>query len=355
MSQSGAAGAPTLGVLVPCRNERAVIARKLANLAAQAWPECARPHRLLVVDDESDDGTADGARALMAQLFTGGSVRTDVIANTVRPGKAGALSAGLQELADSVDVVVLTDADVVLDHGALSALAAAFARSGPPGMACGSQRFVRDLCADGTPRGSDGSEPVPAPGRYDRWTAAVRALESRGGRLFSVHGQLLAWDARLNLQPTPGVAADDLDLMRQVRAAGRAVIKLPDARFLEVKTPPGADRSSQELRRARAYFQVLAHCRLPATAPWPDRLQFWAYRVLPGVAPAAALTLALLLIGLGGALRGATGAGLGALLAAALALSPPGRRLARLLGVIAASRRAESRQSLPDRWEMVRR
>ena len=61
---------PTLGVVVPCRNERAVIARKLLNLALLRWPETdGRPHRIVVVDDGSEDGTAGVAGALAGQLF----------------------------------------------------------------------------------------------------------------------------------------------------------------------------------------------------------------------------------------------------------------------------------------------
>ncbi|RKY17648.1 MAG: hypothetical protein DRQ55_15275 [Planctomycetota bacterium] len=222
-------------------------------------------------------------------------------------------------------------------------------------MACGSQRFVASLADDGSPRSRDGGALVPAGGLYDAWTAAVRALESRGGRLFSVHGQLLAWRRDLDLRPTPGVAADDLELMRQVRAAGRAVIKLNDARFLELKTPPGDDRASQQLRRARAYFQVIGRCRLPAGAPLLDRAQFALYRSVPALAPAAAGLALMLLPGLGLAWRGVPGLGLGMALAALLRYAPIGRRLANLLSVIAASRKGDAAHTLPDRWEMPRR
>ena len=43
----------------------------------------------------------------------------------------------------------------------------------------------------------------------------MRAFESRFGKLFSVHGQLMAWRSCLGILPTPGYAADDLDLMLQ--------------------------------------------------------------------------------------------------------------------------------------------
>jgi hypothetical protein len=168
----------SLGVLVPCRNEVAVVARKVANLARASWPLGAA-HRLVIVDDGSDDGTAEAARAalaLHAQALEAAGVSAEVVANDVRPGKPGAIAAGLARIAE-VDLVVLTDADVVLEPAAPCALALAFERDARLAMACGAQRFVRDLADDGSAAAADGGEPVPAAGGFDRWTARVRRIE----------------------------------------------------------------------------------------------------------------------------------------------------------------------------------
>ena len=351
---------PTLGVVVPCRNERAVIARKLRNLALLRWPETdGRPHRIVVVDDGSEDGTAGVAGALAGQLFPPhraapfGPV-VEVVVNDRRPGKAGAVARGLAAVEFEADLVVLTDADVVLRPDALVEVADAFAADPGLGMACGSQEFVRALHEDGTPRGPDGERPAPAPGRYDLWTAKVRAWESRTGRLFSVHGQLLAWRTGLGIEPTPGVAADDLDLMCQVRRRALAVRKLDAARFLEEKTPAGPARAAQELRRARAYVQVAPRFSLPAGAPLVDRLHFAAYRWLPLAAPWLALAAGLfLLVQVLSWLPSPAGWTALAVLAGG-AVSPPGRRLLRLLVVIARATLHEQAASLGDRWEMER-
>jgi len=342
-----------------------VIERKLRNLAQVQWPDTEQPHRIVVVDDESTDGTAEAARSLSQTLFAArdDGLQVEVVDNTVRPGKAGAIAAGLAilsgepenpSLAVGVDIIVLTDADVILRSAALPALAEAFERQARIGMACGSQEFVADLADDGTTRSRQGGPLNTAPGLYDRWTAVVRALESRSGKLFSVHGQLLAWRADLGLAPTPGIAADDIDLMRQTRALGFAVVKLPDARFLEVKTPAGPGRDAQEKRRARAYFQVLGSCRLPPGSPMIDRTQFALYRWLPKCAPlglALGITAAVLLSWWA---WGST-AGLAASAVAALALiSRPGRRLVHLLAVVDAARRSERVEEPGDRWQMAR-
>lgn len=352
-----------LGVVVPCRDEERVLERKLRNLALARWPALApgAAHRLLVVDDGSRDRTAERARALLAALFpAGGAVRAQCLANERAPGKCGALATGLARLAGEVELCVVSDADVVLEPDALERLAQAFARDARLGLACGAQRFVRDLCADGTPRAADGGEAREAGDVWDRWTARVRALESRCGRLFSVHGQLLCWRAAPGLVPRPGLAADDLDLMLQARARGGRVVRVAQARFLERKTPRGPLARSQGLRRARAYFEVLRGRRAALGRALADRAQWAFYARVPRHAPELALG-ALGLLGAGVALVLGPRAlcVLGAALALA-ALTPGGRRLLELARWIRIARRAaHGRASAPiqggsDRWEMQR-
>ena len=122
-------GSITFGVLVPCRNEEAVIGRRLKNLLGAAWPDSDRRHELVVIDDGSKDDTARCAEEL---LRAGGAsqLKATVVKSSRAPGKNGAISTGLEQLSERVDVVVLTDADVVMDPDALEALADAFAEDG---------------------------------------------------------------------------------------------------------------------------------------------------------------------------------------------------------------------------------
>lgn len=269
-----------LGILVPCHNEAAVIERKLANLARCAGIETAR---VVVVDDGSEDGTAEKALAAGAR----------VVRNRERPGKPGALRTGIAELA-GCELIVLTDADVLLEPRALAELALAFEREPGLAMACGAQRFTNGSTA------------------YDRWTARVRRLESRFGLLFSVHGQLLAWRAALGLAPTLGIAADDLDLMLQARRHGRVRL-VSSAVFLEEKCAPGPLADEQALRRARAYLQ-LVRAKGPGLPGFLGALQWQFYRRAPLLWP----------------------------------------RRTRLGRVIARASELEARSTLPERWDMAR-
>jgi hypothetical protein len=340
-------------VAIPCRNEALVLPRKLANLARCTWPAApaGEPHRVVVVDDDSSDGSAALARATGLDVP---GVELSVRANHGKAGKAGAIACAL-ELARPADLVVLTDADVIVAPEALCALVRAFARDPQLGMACGAQEFVCDLAADGSARGAGGGEPRPAGGLYDWVTARVRSFESRAGMLFSVHGQLLAWRAGLGLAPTPGIAADDLDLMLQARARGARVCLVAEARFFEVKLAPGERRDGQALRRARAYFQALRR-PLPARrkSGLAGGLQLALYRYLPGMVPWLCLCLAAFLAVLAFVLGGP--AVLLAVLCAGatLALLPVGRRFLWLCDVIVRAGWRERGAPLSDRWEMER-
>jgi hypothetical protein len=330
----------TLGVLVPCRNEQRVIGRRLANLLTSVWPESGA-HRLLVVNDGSDDETARIA-AETIEAATSSAVSCEVIENAHAPGKNGAIRTGLERFGEEVDVVVLTDADVVTDPGALAAVAAAFEEEPQLGMASGVQALHSSL-----PR--DGSVPLEetAMGLYDSWTRAVRRMESKSGRLFSVHGQLLAW--RLDLGLSPGaLVADDLELMLELRRRypSHRVRMVEGARFHEERS---SERGAQDLRRARAYLQAV-----PLMDATTLGVQGWIYRHLPPSAPALA---ALAIIAAGACAWIEWGLyGLSALLSLACLLyaHPAVRRVLSLLWVIEQARRAERDGSQAIRWETAR-
>ncbi len=78
---------PSVAAVVPARNEADVIARSAASLLAQDYPG---PFRVILVDDQSDDGTGDAARALGGKprrgLWRAASARLD---GKALGGKAG--------------------------------------------------------------------------------------------------------------------------------------------------------------------------------------------------------------------------------------------------------------------------
>ena len=98
---------PSVVAVVPARDEADVIARSLGSLIAQNY---AGDFHIILVDDQSDDGTAIAARAL-------GSARVTVLNGAPRPpgwtGKLWAMHQGLEAgRARAPDFIWFTDADI---------------------------------------------------------------------------------------------------------------------------------------------------------------------------------------------------------------------------------------------------
>jgi hopene-associated glycosyltransferase HpnB len=97
---------PSVVAVVPARNEADVIARTVGSLLAQDYPG---PFRVILVDDQSSDGTAEAAR----ELDTAG--RLEFLAGAARPagwtGKLWAVKQGIAT-AGAPDYLWLTDADI---------------------------------------------------------------------------------------------------------------------------------------------------------------------------------------------------------------------------------------------------
>ena len=110
---------PSVVAVVPARNEADVIARSLGSLAAQDY---GGPFQVILVDDNSEDGTAQAA---------GGHERVQILSGTPVPsgwtGKLWAMNQGADRAATLIpppDYILFTDADIAHAPDTLSALAA---------------------------------------------------------------------------------------------------------------------------------------------------------------------------------------------------------------------------------------
>jgi hopene-associated glycosyltransferase HpnB len=99
---------PAVVAVVPARNEADVIQHSIASLIAQDYPG---DFRIVLVDDQSDDGTGELARALRSERLT-------VVTGAPRPpgwtGKLWAMHQGSQ-MAKDPEFLWFTDADIA--HG----------------------------------------------------------------------------------------------------------------------------------------------------------------------------------------------------------------------------------------------
>jgi hopene-associated glycosyltransferase HpnB len=117
---------PSIVAVIPARDEADVIGRNLGSLFAQDYPG---DFRIVLVDDQSRDGTADVARETAARA--GASDRLTILSGQPLPpgwaGKVWAMKQGADHanaLSNRSDYLLFTDADIAYGRGALRGLAA---------------------------------------------------------------------------------------------------------------------------------------------------------------------------------------------------------------------------------------
>lgn len=113
---------PAVTVIIPARNEADVLPRCLASLIAQDY---AGALSILVVDDQSDDGTGD----IVRKAASGAPRPVDVLTAPERPagwtGKVWAQNVGIEHAEKSAmpsTYYLLTDADITYEPNSLTAL-----------------------------------------------------------------------------------------------------------------------------------------------------------------------------------------------------------------------------------------
>jgi hopene-associated glycosyltransferase HpnB len=115
---------PAVAAVVPARNEADVIVKSLSSLLSQDYPL-----HVILVDDQSDDGTAEVASNVAAALAA--ENRLTVLSGAPLPpgwtGKLWAMSQGVAHAASLPEpprYLLLTDADIAYDPGVVRRLVA---------------------------------------------------------------------------------------------------------------------------------------------------------------------------------------------------------------------------------------
>jgi hypothetical protein len=219
----GPAEPPAVSVVVAAHNEAGAIAGKVRDTLALDYP----PERLEVVVgcDGCADATADLVRAI-------GSPRVRLL-ELPRRGKGPTLDGAVA--ASRGEILVFTDADVVLAQDALRHLVAPFA-----------DPRVGAVAAEKRDRADAGSRPA------SRGRRAVRQMLSRSGSVSGAQGHLHALRRELYRPLAPGVV-DDFAIPARALVARRRLVYAPRA---VVSPAPGAfaadtTRAEQFRRRAR--------------------------------------------------------------------------------------------------------
>lgn len=214
---------PSVTVICPVHNEAGRIGDKVRNLLALDYPQ--EKLQLLVVGDGCTDRTLELALAE-------GAERVEVVDLPERRGKAAALNAGLERA--NGEIVLFTDAGIVLERDSLAALAGHFAN---PEVGCVSGE---DAIAGG------GGE-----GLYGRLELLLRREEARLHSIAGASGCLYAMRRSLCRPFRPGMAPDFLSVLDTVRAGFRALAE-PAARGTMTAT---ASAGAEFNRKTRTFLR----------------------------------------------------------------------------------------------------
>jgi len=108
---------PFVSILIPCYNVGSVIDHKIKGILNIAYPK----HKFEIIAVES--GSTDNTRSIILKYASEGKVK--LIEEPRRLGKPSAINRGLRECKG--DIVVLTDADAVVERDAITELVKNFA------------------------------------------------------------------------------------------------------------------------------------------------------------------------------------------------------------------------------------
>jgi hopene-associated glycosyltransferase HpnB len=206
---------PAVSVVVPARNEAAILGRTLPALRAQDYPG---DWEIVLVDDRSEDGTATLAR----ELDSNARLTRVLAGNPLPPGWAGkvwALEQGVRAAASASSYPLLTDADIWHAPGSLRRLVAE-SEAASLGL---NSRMARLRCDSWQERLL-----IPPFVFFFNLLYPMRSANDSNSRVAAAAGGCVLLRRRA-LELAGGLAAiageviDDVNLARKVKAAGQPI------------------------------------------------------------------------------------------------------------------------------------
>ena len=225
---------PRMSVIVPAYDEGEVIAGKIRNTIENGYPRDLL--EVIVASDGSSDATVPIARD-----FDDARVR---VLDLPRGGKAAALNAAAHEATG--EVLVFTDADVLLEPGALGFVAENFADSQVGGVA--GRKVPESYAAGHLARGED------LYARFDEWQ---KGLESAFGSAVASHGALHALRRELYVPVEDPTGADDMAISMRVVLRRRRLVYDPRAVARVAAPDDGATELERKVRIANQVMRAL--------------------------------------------------------------------------------------------------
>lgn len=229
---AAAIGMPSFSICICAYNEEATIERKVRNTLALR--QRISDLEVLVYVDAASDRTAEILKPFEDEIFVYVAPR--------RLGKTYGMNLLVERA--SAEVVVFSDANVLLAENALEAVANAF-QDGGTGCVCGHLVYVNP---EGSPTSSVGS----IYWRLEEW---IKERESGAGAVMGADGSLFAIRRRLH-RPVPANLIDDMYLSLSVLCDGHKVVRARDAIAFEESVTAPLEEFRRKVRIACQAFNV---------------------------------------------------------------------------------------------------
>lgn len=225
---------PSVSLLIPAYNEADVIRSKLENSVGLNYPK--EKLQVLIVDDGSDDATADIVNEFAQQGVT-------LVRQAARAGKMNAVNRGFSEA--SGEIVVLSDASPIYEAESLRQLTSCFADPSV-GVVVGSLRVW------------DAENAVAkSAGLYWKYESALRRWESLTGSTVAVHGNMFAIRRRLFRPLKTHTINDEFSIAMEVLRQGYRVVYEPNAISYDMASSTMTDEFKRRARINAGRYQSL--------------------------------------------------------------------------------------------------
>mgnify|MGYP001199886995 FL=1 len=237
---------PPVSLIIAAYNEAPVIAAKLENSLALAYP----PDLLQII--VVTDGSTDGTPALASSYVNQG---VKLLHEPQRRGKSAAINRAMS--AATGEIVVFSDANAFYRPDALLKLTRHF-QNGRVGGVSG-QKTVQ----------SGATAVSQSSGLYWKYESAIKKWESRVGSTVAVVGEMLALRRSLFAAIPPAVINDDAYLAVQILRQGYNVLYEPEAVCWETASSSTAHELIRRRRISAGRYQLLFK---PDWWPWRNPL-----------------------------------------------------------------------------------
>jgi len=253
---------PQVAVLISAFNEETVIEAKARNCLELDYP--AERIQFMLGLDSPTDSTADVLNRIASD-------RLRVFRFSARRGKLAVLRDLAQET--SAEILVLTDANTLLDRNAIRSLVRHFA---DPRVGAVSGEEIRVV--------APGSE-KSAEGLYWRYESAVKILESRLNCSLGGNGSVLAVRRSLFRTREQSIV-EDFQIPLEIRFQGYRVVYDPEAVAVEEIAPTWSAQFARRVRIGAGNYQTFfAHPEYLNPRKGFLAFSFFSHRVLRWLAP----------------------------------------------------------------------